>query len=64
MVTLAIAFTVAALAGSFFGALTPVVGVGILLVGTLTGALWLIGVVVRQVARPVGPAQRPTQRVG
>jgi hypothetical protein len=63
MATLATAFTVAALAGSFFGAFTPVVGVGVLLVGTLTGALWLIGVV-RALARPGGSAEGPTQRVG
>jgi hypothetical protein len=51
MVSLAIAFTVAALAGSFFGALTPVVGMGILSVGTLAGAVWLVGAAGRTLRR-------------
>ncbi len=52
LVTLAIAFTVAALVGSQIGAIAPWFGVAVLIVGTLTGAVWFGGVVVRTLARP------------
>jgi hypothetical protein len=53
LVTLAIAFTIAAMVSSLAGAITPRVGVAILIVGTLTCAVWFVGVVVRILTRPV-----------
>jgi hypothetical protein len=54
LVTLGIVFTVAAFAASFFPAATPVVDVAILILGTLTCAIWLVGVLVRTL---IGPAR-------
>lgn len=52
LVILALAFTAAAIVGSLFGGVTPAVGIAVLVVGTLAGAVWFGEVVVRTLARP------------
>ena len=51
LLTLASAFTIAALGGSSVGALTPGLGVALLTVGTATCAVWFVGVTVRTLGR-------------
>jgi hypothetical protein len=52
LVILGVAFTAAALVGSLFGGVGPVVGSRCWSWGRSTGAVWFVGVVVRTLARP------------
>jgi fatty acid desaturase len=61
LVTLAIAFTVAALVGSLLGAITLSAGVVLLIVGTVTCAVWFVDVTVRTLFR-ADRGQRSSRR--
>jgi hypothetical protein len=51
LVTLSVAFMIAALVGSQIGAITPSFGVAVLIVGTLSGAVWFVRVTLGTLAR-------------